>query len=45
MKSMTPEGQYMTAAVSHTIKGPFEFVNKCLHLGGMESEDFALVKF
>ena len=45
MKIMTPEGQYMTVAVSNTIKGPFAFVNKKLHPGGMGSGDFDLVKF
>lgn len=36
--------QYMTVAVSDSIKGPFEIVNKKLHPGGMSSGDFDLVK-
>ena len=36
--------QYMTVAVSDSIKGPFEIVNKKLHPGGMSSGDFDLVQ-
>lgn len=46
MKIMGDDGvQYMTVAVSDTIKGPFELINKKLHPGGMNSGDFDLVKF
>lgn len=46
MKIMGNDGiQYMTVAVSDTIKGPFELVNKKLHPGGMNSGDFDLVQF
>lgn len=37
--------QYMVIAVSDSIKGPFEIVNKKIHPGGMNSGDFDLVKF
>ena len=39
------ETQYMTVAVSDSIKGPFEIVNKKIEPCGMESGDFDLVKF
>lgn len=45
MKIMGIDEQYMAVATADRIQGPFEFVNKKIHPGGMNSGDFDLVKF